>query len=62
MDANRCVSCGEIIPEGSHVCINCMPNNCVGCGWENKENCRACRMEDKLKEILAVEAKRIRGD
>lgn len=23
MAENRCVCCGAIIPEGSHVCINC---------------------------------------
>lgn len=22
-DADRCVMCGEIIPEGSHICIRC---------------------------------------
>lgn len=47
MDAERCVSCGEIIPEGAQVCFSCMtqdaipleddiprmnPNECFKCG------------------------------
>ena len=40
MDANRCVSCGAIIPEGSQVCINCM-NGCIECGWDDTD-CEAC--------------------
>lgn len=35
MDADRCVSCGVIIPEGTQVCINCM-SRCNECGWNDK--------------------------
>lgn len=64
---NTCKNCGAIIPEESHMCINCMPNNRIGCGWENIENCRACRgttdeLADRLRKILRDEDKRIRGD
>lgn len=38
-----------------------MPDRCVSCGWENKENCKACRMGNKLKKILDKEAERIKG-
>ncbi len=57
---DRCVCCGAIIPEGTQVCINCL-NGCNGCGWESKENCKACRMGNKLKEILDKEVERIKG-
>ena len=60
MDADRCVSCGAIIPEGSHVCITCA-SGCTECGWENKENCKACMMGSKLKKLLEGEAERIKG-
>lgn len=40
MDAERCVCCGEVIPEGTQVCVNCM-SRCTGCGWDN-EDCKAC--------------------
>jgi len=46
MDADRCVSCGDIIPEGRQVCVNCIAA-CTGCGWEDKDNCRACNKLDK---------------
>lgn len=42
MDADHCVCCGAIIPEGTQVCVDCL-NGCVGCPWENKDNCKACR-------------------
>lgn len=48
MDADRCVSCGVIIPEGSQVCINCMAG-CVGCPWDDKDNCRSCTGQVKTK-------------
>ena len=61
---DRCVSCGDIIPEGTQVCINCM-TACVGCGWEDRENCRACnkqdKLEQKLRQILDAERERIGG-
>lgn len=28
MDANRCLVCGGIIPEGRQVCVDCMQNPC----------------------------------
>ena len=64
MDADRCVSCGDIIPEGRQVCVNCIAV-CTGCGWEDKENCRACNKLDKLEQtlrsILDAERERIGG-
>lgn len=36
MGVDRCVSCGEIIPEGSHVCKNCIER-------ANKHYCATCR-------------------
>ena len=57
---DRCVCCGDIIPEGTQVCINCL-NGCNGCGWESKENCKACRVGNKHKEILEKEAERIKA-
>ena len=60
MDADRCVSCGAIIPEGTQVCITCL-NGCSGCGWENKENCKTCMTGNKLKKLLEGEAERIKG-
>ena len=40
---NRCICCGEIIPEGLQVCPNCMvvtklPHNCEYCKWRNNFN------------------------
>lgn len=60
MDADRCVICGDIIPEGTQVCITCI-NSCNECGWEDKENCKACRKESKLKRIISREVERIKG-
>ena len=48
MDADHCVCCGTIIPEGTQVCINCL-NGCVNCGWDDKENCKACKGGEQRK-------------
>lgn len=46
MTADRCVICGDIIPEGTQVCINCM-NEYVGCPWEDTEQCEVCQCLDR---------------
>jgi hypothetical protein len=40
MGEDRCVCCGEIIPEGNHVCPNCRENNSqqLYSGTAKKEN------------------------
>lgn len=60
MDADRCVICGDIIPEGTQVCVNCI-NSCNECGWESNENCKACMMESETKKITGREVDRIKG-
>jgi len=60
---DRCVSCGATIPDGRQVCVNCIAA-CTGCGWEDKENCRACnkdKLEQTLRSILDAERERIGG-
>lgn len=55
-DAERCVCCGEIIPEGLMVCPNCMepededPCPCDTCasqdscdGWDARYCCTLCQ-------------------
>ena len=55
-DAERCVCCGEIIPEGRMVCPNCMepededPCPCDACsnrdycdGWDARYCCTLCQ-------------------
>lgn len=63
MDVDRCVVCGNVIPEGRQVCPICMAG-CEGCGWEDKDNCRACnkdKLEQTLRSILDAERERIGG-
>ena len=31
MDAEKCVCCGEVIPEGRQVCPSCEKFNCAHC-------------------------------
>jgi hypothetical protein len=40
MDAERCVCCGAIIPEGTQVCINCV-SGCAGCNRDDND-CKVC--------------------
>ena len=40
MSENRCISCGEIIPEGRQVCLKCEVKQC---GFDNLVPCtRKC--------------------
>lgn len=52
MDVDRCVVCGNVIPEGRQVCPICMAG-CEGCGWEDRNNCKVCRGRkiDLLPEV-----------
>ena len=46
-DADRCVVCGEIIPEGGHVCKNCDTYNQA----EEKELGQCCGIDEAIRYI-----------
>lgn len=51
---NRCISCGEIIPEGRLVCNNCSNGYyslCYNCSYYNKE-CKFC--DAYKKDVLTI--------
>lgn len=54
MDTDRCVCCGDYVPEGTMVCKQCLPQNkCLMCGApipEDKHICDEC--EDESSGIL----------
>ena len=39
---DRCVCCGDIIPEGTQVCINCRNKYCEPCRHEDTDRCKDC--------------------
>lgn len=46
---DRCVMCGQIIPEDRQVCWECQ-NKCNECPWKEQENCKVCRSEEGDKK------------
>ena len=48
MSENRCVCCGEIIPEGSMVCHGCINRY----GWDEKKIVKKAKRDAKINEFM----------
>ena len=47
MNADRCLICGEVIPEGSQVCTDCMKKYEIQAG-------EAVEMAEELRDVAAI--------
>ena len=48
MSENRCVCCGEIIPEGSMVCQGCINRY----GWDEKKIAKKVKRDKKINAFM----------
>ena len=46
MSEERCVCCGEIIPEGRHVCVRCEAGSDDECFMKVIHGCAECPVKD----------------
>lgn len=55
---DKCVLCGDIIPEGIQVCPNCETNDAYGRGYANgvRDFAKRIREKDRTWSISEIEA------